>query len=607
MAGTSYPGSSLGASFGNDLGADFIGRSPVNIGLPFAQWTKGDGGQPSLQDPYPLALTGGVATAVSGGGTKPAPTEHEGESEADLTSFAFDWFEHSHILPRVKIEFGNILTLVEDTFEIYSAFRFQQVTLASITNNADPGMDLPDISTPETVGPQGSLLRSTSTDNSAGTGLGTLVKTRLQALQDGLPNFDTNIIFNFSAPAEDVELLVSGSRIVFLPLEYEAPCTEVLAFLTDVITALDGREQRHAMRKNPRQIFKVTYRLTGNDKQRMKALLFDWTDNLFGFPLWHERLQLTAAVSAGATVYSVAGADDVDLRVGGLAVVFTDAATFDVISISAKTDTSITAADPSVNGYPAGTTIMPLRTAFIRGAPRGSRSINNLETFNLELEVTDNDTGQLTGSTTPGFWSTYNSRVLFDDCNVMNGSEMSEKFQRNVRVVDNETGIVTISSNWDRGKRVSNKGFKLHSRAELMEFRKLMLALRGRQKAFYLPTFDEDLTPKAALVAATDTLDIEAQEYVRFIDDRFPKNLFEISFTDGTSLVRTVTGSATVDSTTERLTLNTTWPANRTLDEIVRTQFYELVRFDTDNIQMVHERIGLTSVEAPVIRVFDDN
>ena len=604
MAGTSYPGStSIDPALGWDQAGDFVGNANGS-GLPWNQWTAGTGGgEPDWHDPFEFLAAGGAATAAGGGGTKPAATSRVGESEADATSFGADWFEDVHITPRTTIDFGNIITQEQDEFEIYSAYRSGDQTLNLITNNVAPGVELDSLTAPNTVEPQTSILDATSTDNSAGTGLGTLVTMKVNALADGLPTFDGTIDFDF-ASGETVWLTLSGSRVVLMPMEYEAPVKETLAFLTDIIAALSGAEQRIALRKQPRQVFEVVYKLTENDRQRMQALLMDWTDNVFGFPLWHEKLRLTAAVSAGATTYQVQGADEVDLRVGGLAVIFTDANTFDVINISALTSTQITAADPSVNAYAVGSTIMPLRTARVLGMVNGARAQNNLETFKIQFEVTDNDTGALTGSTAA--YSTYNSRVLFDDCNVVSG-DMPEQFTRRIYRIDNKTGKVAQTSTWDRNKRGSQKGFVLRNRAEILAFRKVMLSLAGRQKSFYVPTWIEDLTPKAQLTVGTDTMDIERIEYERFIQSRHPKAIFRITFTDGTSLVREVQSVTSVDTTTERLTLDTTWPSTRAVSEIERVQFYELVRFDADNVPIQYPRIGLASATMPVIQVFDDN
>jgi hypothetical protein len=614
MSGTARTGT--GGLFDFTVGAYFSGTSS-GLGVPFSQWESGTapGGAPTAQDLDPtLDSAGGLRTSAEQGtaGTD-TNTSWLGSPDLDVGGgFNQDWFEKVHLTPKAPIAFGNIITLVEDVYEIYSAFRNQEVTLTAITNNALPGVDLPDAVAPQALGRLSSFLRSTSTGNDGGVGLGTLAnggldKTRIQALQEGLPQFDTNIVFGFALPAEDLELLISGSRIVLMPMVYEAPAVETLAFLTDIIESINGEEQRIALRKNPRQIFEVTYLLDANERQRMHALLLDWTDNAFGFPLWHERIFTTAAVSVGATAYAVSGAADCDFRVGGLAVIISNNYTYDVIEIQAITDTLITAADASVNGYPAGTAIMPLRTALIIRAASGARFLNNLESFNITFEVTDNDTGALAGSTTPGFWSIYNTRVLFDDPNIVEGSAMRTEYPRRIYRIDNGTGKVTQQSSWDRSKRGSEKGFVLRDREEMLQFRNLLSAIRGRQKAFYIPTFGEDLTVVANLVSGATTMDVEAHEYVRFIQDRAPSDLFRITFTDGTSLVRSVLSSATISSTVERLTLNTTWPANRTVAEVSRVMYYELCRFDADEIKIQHDRIGLARVNVPVLRVFDDN
>jgi hypothetical protein len=102
-------------------------------------------------------------------------------------------------------------------------------------------------------------------------------------------------------------------------------------------------------------------------------------------------------------------------------------------------------------------------------------------------------------------------------------------------------------------------------------------------------------------------MDVEALDYVRFVRDRLPMKVFRITFTDGTSLIRSVSSSASVSSTVERLTLDGTWPADRLPSEVSRVQFFELVRLDTDEVVINYPRIGLARCVVPLMRVFDDN
>ncbi len=549
------------------------------------------------------SLSGTITTSGGSAATKTVVTR-AGNAD-DKTTYADFWFNRIHRLPRTKFEFGNIITLIEDTYEIYSAYRTTDATLSTITNNASPGIELPGVSAPLVVPHLTSILDATTTDNSAGTGLGTIVLTKIQALANGLPLFDTSVDFTFST-GDVAQLFVSGQRIILIPSEYEAPTKETLAFLTDIIEAIDGSEQRIALRDNPRQVFEVTYKLDGSERQRMQALLMDWQSKTFGFPLWHEKVLTSAAVTSGATTYPITGGDDVDFRVGGTAVILTDHLTFDVITILSKTDTAITATSGSLNSYPAGSSIMPMRAAIVQRSIAGNRAPNNLEDFKITFQVIDNDTGALAGDTTPGFWSLYAGKVLFDDCNVTDGG-MQESYFRRVYRVDNFTGVVTQDAAWAKNKRSADKGFVAHGRAEIMQMRKVILALRGKQKAFWLPTFIEDLTPVAVLTNGTATMDVESVGYVRFVQDRNPKKVMRISFTNGDpDLVRVVQSSATVTTTVERLTLDTNWPSTYAVADIGRIQFYELVRFNSDNINIFYPRIGLANLKVPVRAVFDE-
>jgi len=518
-----------------------------------------------------------------------------------------DWFEKVHVLPRTTIEFGNIITTVTETYEVYSTFVSTTVTLSSVVNGAAPGVELPDLTVPRSLLPQSSILDPTSTSNDAGTGLGTIVPARIIALPTGIPTFSAEVEFDFASPSNDVSLFVSGTRIVLITHEYEVGLRERLSFLTDVVgPTLSGQEYRASVRKQPRQSFDPLYSLDDDGRRTMMALVLDWLGQTFGFPLWGEQLRLTAPTIAGATQYQVTGADDVDLRVGGYAAVIQDDLTFDVLRVTAKTSTLITAADPATNGYPIGTRIMPMRTVVALRGARGSRPPVNLGQVQLELLVTDNDTGALAGSATPGFWSTLGGRVILSDPNIIAG-DLRETWERAVYDVDGQTGLVHFESLWDKSRRRHQRTFVLRSRADLMSFRRLLLALGGRQKAFWIPTFADDLVVVDDVSIGGATVDVESIGYVRFVRERHPMRTILVTFTDGSQLTRSILSSATISATVERLTLDSTWPANRTVDEFERVSFVALVRFDADEFTITHERIGLARCEAPLVEVFDDD
>lgn len=533
--------------------------------------------------------------AGPGAGTPPASTNQGSIHQAEGWDLFFD---RVHVLPRTGIAFGLILATTDEDYEIYNAYRQSSVTVGAIINNATPGVTLPNLSVSQVIQKQNSFLNPTSTFNPPNP-----VEDIVRASRDGLANFDTTIDFTF-VPGGTISLPVSGSRVSMLTNEYEAPLEEILRFNTDVISSSSGKEQRLAVLNWPRQEFRTRFRLADEERQVMQAFLLTNQAATIGLPLWHEAVILSSDVTAGATSFPCDGADDVDFRVSGQFVVFQDDLTFDVLVVDSVSSSNVVSTTGSVNGYSAGTLIVPLREAIISSPVSTSRPPVNLEEFAINFLVTDNNLGAPSGSTSG--WSTYNSKILFDDCNLLDGSSMSGEQTQRITYIDNSTGVVKQFSPWDRNKRVHRKGFAMHNRAQILSLRRLLIALRGRQKSFYIPTFINDLTVVASLGIGSATMDIRRIEYARYVVNKERMKTFKITFTDGTSLVREIDSSAAVSSTVERLTLNDTWPAGRTVSEIDNIQFYELVRFDTDEFTIRYRTKGQATMFAPVRTVYDN-
>ncbi|KKK66080.1 hypothetical protein LCGC14_2967700, partial [marine sediment metagenome] len=334
-------------------------------------------------------------------------------------------------------------------------------------------------------------------------------------------------------------------------------------------------------------------------------LLFGDLTNL---PLRHLAVRTTAASNIGATQFQISGADDSDFRVGGLAVVFTDFFNFDIVEVSAITDTLLTITGEAVFAYSANTIVMPVRVCRLKGRVSTSvTKVNAMETFRLVLESVDNDTGVPAADTTAWNSNTYNGKVLLDDCNILSGISIRTELQKDVKVLDGRTGIVSTSSAWGTNKRRSTKGFFAQSRAAIKDLKAFLRGIRGKQISFWLPTFLPDLTVGDDLAIGSTNFDIEHIDYTRFIQSRESKVTFKITFTDGTSLEREILSSVDhpSDATLERFTVDDTWPANRTVAEVEKVEFYELVRFATDRFTIRYSRDGLAKMTAPVVVVFD--
>lgn len=519
--------------------------------------------------------------------TAVTPVSHLGDVE-DRTGYSFDFFEKFHVRPGSFV-LGNLVSTQQIAVVVYSAYRHSTHTWDAFVNNAGAGVTLLNApSLPTSFLPQ--------------TGLTNLL---LEVGPNGPPHVDTTLDFVFDEMT--ISPIIQLDRVVLFDVQPELPYTEVLEFLTEVMTHKDGSEMRPSLRKNPRQLFEWDIIMPeGRERSRIHNLLFDWQARIFGVPQWHEATFTSAAVAINDLTINVRSTSFADYRVGGLVLIYTSFSTFDVLELASSTGTTLTFSTPVLHTYGLNVLVMPLRTGRVRPDIGGLRYPSDAAELRIVFQVLDNDCNL---ASTAG-WSTYNSKVLLDDLNSLNGSgAMDEGFVRNLVVLDNNTGAPSLSSPWDKGKRRSNKTFHAKGKQAVWSVRQLLHALRGRAVSFYIPTFGKDLTPTANLTSGTSTLTISNVGYARYVRERVPLNVIRVVFVNSatTPLLREIIGSSEIDGTTEQLTVDSNWPSTFTPAQVKRIEYVELSRFDSDAIR-IRYALGDRSarISAPLITVFDE-
>jgi hypothetical protein len=476
-----------------------------------------------------------------------------------------NWFNRLHILPRSLI-LGNILTTITRQLDIYNAFLFEAHDLQAFINNAGVGTSITDLPTlPYTIPPQESLLLT------------------LEVTPDGAPTINTTLDFDIDEPYL-LQIPIQGTRIVMFPFEPEAPLRERLLFLTDVLEAKDGTEQRVSLRLAPRQEFDLKLlREDGPERQKIDFLMFDWQSRVFGLPIWTEPAYVTSPITAGQTSVNVDDTTLADFRADGLAIVYESEDKFDALEVQSVGPTTVNFKTPIQNNYATGVRVMPLRTAITSQPAREKKYAVNLAEFNITMRVLDNTVDL---SSTSG-WPTYNSKVLLSDPNAIE-TTLDGDINRQITVFDSSAGRFSQNSTWNRARHGSAKTFITRTRSALWSVRRLLHALRGSQVSFYLPTFTKDITLSTTYLSGASALTIVNVGYTRYAKQRTPKVDIRIILNDGTIFNRTITNSAEIDPLTEQLTLSSTISQNIAPSDIARIEFLEKVRIDNEEITIEH-------------------
>jgi len=554
--------------------ADFDGTIGVGIvelfPLPDAQTINNELPPTAPQGMAPFGQIAGPYEATNQNDRSTPIVDRDGAILEDTGQY---WFELVHVFPTF-FELGNLLTTVTRDLEIYNSYREESRQVTSFTNNADSGTSL--IGFPS--------LPATLSESHG-------IQFQVQVSTNGPPSIDGTL--DFTTDVGDISVRITGSRVVMFPFEPETLIEEKLEFLTDVIEAADGTEQRITIRKHPRQSFTMRYRVEeGKERRRLHNLLFDWQSRVFGVPVWFEARKLDADVSAGETTITVDTAYG-DFRTGSLAIVWQDSETFDALEIEDQTANSLTFASTLANSYTARKAlVIPLRVALTDDTISRERWLNNLEEFEALWRIIDNEADIADASS----FDTYNSKVALLGFNFVAGQSTQDNMLRRIDRIDNETAPILQFSDWENAQYQFRRTFLGYSLESMWTVRQLVHELKGSQKSFYMPTFSTDLVAVDDLSSGTALLDVQPEGYVDYIRNREPLTSIIIYLSNGTYLIRDVVDYTQVDANTDRLTVDTNWPSTISVNDITKISFLRLCRIADDLVEFNHRRIGYSRV-----------
>jgi hypothetical protein len=387
-----------------------------------------------------------------------------------------------------------------------------------------------------------------------------------------------------------------------LAIQPETPMTERLRFLTDILQAQDGSEQRVNLRLSPRQEFDFTLLVENTDRQRLENRFFGAQTEDWSVPMWAEPMMMTLGATTGNSVLTVDSTDDIDIRTGDDVLVWADESTNEVLENITFTGTTITSVDSTLSqDFFRGSLVYVIRRSKLASNPRISRYSVNLTRYDLTYQVLDNTVDLADVSA----WPSFNSIPVIDDPNCIE-TTLNEGWDRQVVVHDGATGVFSTDSFWDRSRRTSAKTFKSKTREQLMKLRKLLFWLRGQQRTFWLPTFGQDLTLLSDIASTDTVVNIVNNGYTTYTDARQPRNVIRIVLTNGTAYTKNIADAAEVSSSTEQITLTTPIGADVAVADIERIEILELVRSANDDFAIQHsDGLGQASISFPVKTVFE--
>jgi len=382
-----------------------------------------------------------------------------------------------------------------------------------------------------------------------------------------------------------------GRRVVLFGYPPLKPFTEALEWLTDILAAHNGAEQRRALRYAPRQKFSAGFRVAGVQAvSRLAALAFGWHHRAWGLPLWAEASLHQTDILEGAESVAVATAG-ADYREGGLAVIWRSPEDYEVFEVLALSADYLETSRPLANAWTGRKFIMPVRLAYFEGHPEWDARRSGLAEMRVQFIISDNvhlagyEAGQ-----------TYGGLPVLTRPNLLSGGREAASLVKEMKFLDSETGPFQADCFDLYQRRRVERRTALRSRAEAWDFRLLLHELAGRQGVVWIPTFRPDLVLLADVGA--DEVNLIVQETgaaLHYGSDNPLRGHLAFIAPDGAIVCRAVTGITAGDPGQEIVTIDSGLPEAFGPGDYT-ISWLALSRLDADRVEIEWRDVGRAEV-----------
>jgi hypothetical protein len=436
--------------------------------------------------------------------------------------FGEDWFDRIHVLPAA-LSLGNVVSELTREIVVWNAWRAVPQSLVALRLDGDPG------STLEGAAVLPLMLRP--------------MQERVLTLTvglDGPPVIDARAVLEFTGGVA-WSIRIDGLRLNAwsLPPDWREPVIETLAWLTDVQVAVGGTSTRTPLRDAPRRTWEFAVLADRRERRWIEHALFDWTARIWALPVFVDTLWLRAPLPAAATEIA-APVVGLDFAVGSLAMLWRDVADHELVEVAGIEDGRIRLRAPTRRPWPAGTRLIPCRTARLTDAPELRRHSDRLMQTQVRFEASE-----------PCDWPPVAPTTQYCGLPVLEhrsdeSRDPSASFARRFDLLDGEVGQIHADDFSGLAWITQSHAWRLAGRAPRAALRSLLYWLQGRAQALWLPTWTDDLEVIETIGASAVTLTVAACGVSRSLRQQAGRRHVRIELVDGTVFHRAIEASAEV-------------------------------------------------------------
>lgn len=481
----------------------------------------------------------------------------------------------------LEILLGTVATNQTRQINLWNAFPDEAAILGEILLTDPVGITIAGDALPRTLNP----LEETS------------YEFEVDAL--GAPQIASNVLFDFINVPDPLPSLILGQRAVRFDMIPEAGVIETWEWLTDLLVASDGTEQRVSLRGGiPRTILDLTVKFDTRDKVAKFANDLITANNAFWIPEWQYSTPLTQPSLAGTTRLYFDPART-DVRPGEYVILITvDQDSFLVEIATLLSDGCTTNSILPIN-VDTRTFVSPGSVAVIREGTSLSRMpVDTWAETKLTCTFQRRRASLIRpGDESPSRLTIWNGAPVLD-YQPLADDNTNEDVITNIEVQDNEIGEIKLYKLWAYPRVNISKQY-LVSRHPITTCQDKFLThidfwrhffnyVRGPQRKFWCSTWRKDFTVFGAVAPGANTLLLREKDYAEKVFDAMPTHRYLEIVTAGGTHWCTVQ-LALVDDAYSQIVFTPSLPLGAGWTDVQRISYLFPMRLESDSVDIEHQ------------------
>ena len=494
-------------------------------------------------------------------------------------------YDQIHIIPNI-FSLGALANDQQVVSRVWSAFFTEKVATAVSYYNADGFADDLSGALPYTFKKLGEREWYFDIDANSGPAV---IAAKISVIIDG----------------ETYQVDFTGVRAQswIYPHNWKDPVTETLEWKTSVVTTYDGTESRAALIDTARRSFEYSMYLKKEIVQKMDNSAFGWQNKVFMIPIHTYFSQLTQAASIGDTTIYL---DTVDkgFSVNGYASLYNESTgSFESVTVTGKTDTSLTLLSPLTANWSKYATIFVAAAAYIEGNMPITWQTNNFAEGHVRFQLMPADSYSFTPSVAAS--NLYrNEEVLTREPDWASGIEWDMSYESGII----DSGITTVFryETHKRPKRTMQHSWLLKGLSDIRQFREFLYRRRGMAVSFWMPSWKNDFrSVDRSYLSGNTQFEFHDDNYILMSAGKVERQHIQIELNNGAVHRAKIASYTETSPGIISITLNVGFPFNFSSTDIKRASWLSRHRLDSDAVQIEWVHARLAKVTIPIASVPD--